>query len=224
VVAVAAMAVVAAAEAAAGLEVAATAGSVDAEVAAGSAVAAGSEVAVAAAAGSVVGGPAAFPGVRAACAKCHDLTAGLTEDAVIGLEAPQAPKRRLRSQISSLPGATGKTLLPRRGNRSSCLIRGLDVIGGSCSRRRRPHHAHLVANQNGARAEHLWPRSSVTKLLLEHLHLTEDELVAVGLKHLYQTDGPKKQQERDVGVDDTFKDSFSDEQVLEYLAKAFGNR
>jgi hypothetical protein len=58
-----------AAKAAAGLEVAATAGSVDAEVAAGS------ELAGAAAAGSVVGGPAAFPGVRAACAKCHDLTA-----------------------------------------------------------------------------------------------------------------------------------------------------
>ena len=67
-------------------------------------------------------------------------------------------------------------------------------------------------------------RSSVTKLLLEHLHLTEDELVAVGLKHLYQTDGPKKQHERDFGVDDTSKDSFSDEQVLDYLAKAFGNR
>jgi hypothetical protein len=49
-------------------------------------------------------------------------------------------------------------------------------------------------------------------------------LVAVGLKHLYQTDGPKKQQERDFGVDETSKDSFSDEQVLECLAKAFGNR
>jgi hypothetical protein len=46
----------------------------------------------------------------------------------------------------------------------------------------------------------------------------------VGLKHLHQTDGPKKQQERDFGVDDTSKDSFSDEQVLECLAKAFGNR
>jgi hypothetical protein len=67
-------------------------------------------------------------------------------------------------------------------------------------------------------------RSSVTKLLLEHPHLTEDELVAVGLKHLHQTDGPKKQQERDLGVDDTSKDSFSDEQVLECLARAFGNR
>ena len=67
-------------------------------------------------------------------------------------------------------------------------------------------------------------RSSVTKLLLKHPHLTEDELVAVGLKHLHQTDGPKKQQERDFGVDETFKGSFSDEQVLECLAKAFGNR
>ena len=67
-------------------------------------------------------------------------------------------------------------------------------------------------------------RSSVTKLLLERPHLTEDELVVVGLKHLHQTDGPKKQQERDFGVDDTSKDSFSDEQVLECLAKAFGNR
>ena len=67
-------------------------------------------------------------------------------------------------------------------------------------------------------------RSSVTKLLQEHPHLTEDELVAVGLKHLYQTDGSKKQQERDFGVDETSKDSFSDEQVLECLAKAFGNR
>ena len=67
-------------------------------------------------------------------------------------------------------------------------------------------------------------RSSVTKLLLEHPHLTEDELVAVGLKHLHQTDGPKKQQERDFGVDDRSKDSFSDEQLLDSLAKAFGNR
>ena len=62
-------------------------------------------------------------------------------------------------------------------------------------------------------------RSSVTKLLLEHPHLTEDELVAVGLKHLHQTDAPKKQQERE-----TSKDSFSDDQGLECLAKAFGNR
>jgi hypothetical protein len=67
-------------------------------------------------------------------------------------------------------------------------------------------------------------RSSVTKLLLEHPHLTEDELVAVGFKYLHQTDGPKKQQERDFGVDDTLKDSLSDEQVLECLAQAFGNR
>ena len=66
-------------------------------------------------------------------------------------------------------------------------------------------------------------RSSVTKLLLEHPHLTEDELVAVGLKHLHQTDAPKKQQER-FGADETSKHSFSDEQVLECLAKAFGNR
>ena len=67
-------------------------------------------------------------------------------------------------------------------------------------------------------------RSSVTKLLLEHPHLTEHELVAVGLKHLHQNDGPKKQQERDFGVDDTPKDGFSDERILECLAKAFGNR
>jgi hypothetical protein len=40
-------------------------------------------------------------------------------------------------------------------------------------------------------------RSLVTMLLLEHPHLTEDELVVVGLKHLHQTDGPKKQQERE---------------------------
>jgi len=65
-------------------------------------------------------------------------------------------------------------------------------------------------------------RSSVTKLLLEHPHLTEDELVVIGLKHLYQTDGPKKRQERDVGVDHT--SGFSDEQILECLARAFGSR
>ena len=41
-------------------------------------------------------------------------------------------------------------------------------------------------------------RSSVTKLLLEHPHLTEDELVVVGLKHLHQ----KKRQESDLGLDD----------------------
>ena len=67
-------------------------------------------------------------------------------------------------------------------------------------------------------------RSSVTKLLLEHPHLAEDELVAVGLKHLHQTDGPKKQQERDFGVNDTSKASFPDKQVLECLGKALGNR
>lgn len=67
-------------------------------------------------------------------------------------------------------------------------------------------------------------RSSVTKLLLEHPHLTENELVAVGLKYLHQTDVPNKQRECGFGVDDTSKDSFSDEQVLECLAKALGNR
>ena len=66
-------------------------------------------------------------------------------------------------------------------------------------------------------------RSSVTKLLLEHPHLTEDELVVVGLKHLHQIDDLKKQP-RDFGVDDTCQDSFSDEKVLERLAKAFGSR
>jgi len=35
----------------------------------------------------------------------------------------------------------------------------------------------------------------------------EDELVAVGLKHLHQANGPKKQQERHFGVDDTSKES-----------------
>jgi hypothetical protein len=38
------------------------------------------------------------------------------------------------------------------------------------------------------------------------------------------TDGPKKQQERDFGVHDSSKDSFSEEQVLDCLAKAFGSR
>jgi hypothetical protein len=61
----------------------------------------------------------------------------------------------------------------------------------------------LVPEQSSSGA-----RSSVTKLLLAHPHLTDDELVVVGLKHLHQTDGPKKQQERDFGVDDTSKDSF----------------
>ena len=118
--------------AASGLEVAAASGSsVDAEVAARSEGAAGSEVAGAAAAGSlafgpmttgtmttgsVVRGPAAYPGERAARAKSHDLTAGLTEDTDFGFEAPQAPKRRRRSCDPSL-----------------------EVIRGSCSRRRRPH-------------------------------------------------------------------------------------
>jgi len=67
-------------------------------------------------------------------------------------------------------------------------------------------------------------RLSVTKLLLEHPDLTEDQLVVVGLKHLYQTDGPKKQHEREFGGDDTSKDGFSDQQVLECLARALGNR
>ena len=117
-VAVAAMAVVAAAEAAAGvevaatgLEVAATAGSVDAEVAAGSEVAAASEVAGAAAAGSVVGGAAAFPGVRAACAKCHDLTAGLTEDAVIGLGSASS---QATTAFANIVVAGKNTIAPTR--------------------------------------------------------------------------------------------------------------
>ena len=92
---------------ASGLEVAAASGSsLDAEVAARSGLAAGSEVAGAAAAGSLasgsmtsgpmigvggLGGPAAHPGERAACAKSHDLAADLTKDAIVGLEAPQAP-------------------------------------------------------------------------------------------------------------------------------------
>jgi hypothetical protein len=71
----AAMVVAAAAEAAAGLEVAATAGSLGAEVAAGSEGAAAAAAAAAAGSltfGSVVTGPAAYPGGRAACAKSHD--------------------------------------------------------------------------------------------------------------------------------------------------------
>ena len=97
------------AEVAAGSEVAPASGLLDAEAAARSElvarseVAAGSEVAGAAAAGSLTsglvtsgpmiggpGGPAAHPGERAACAKSHDLAAGLTEYAVVGLEARQA--------------------------------------------------------------------------------------------------------------------------------------
>ena len=75
------------AEVAAGSEVAAASGLLDAEVAARSELVARSEVAGAAAAGSVtsggpmIGGPgghAAHPGERAACAKSHDLAAGLT--------------------------------------------------------------------------------------------------------------------------------------------------
>ena len=109
VVVAAAVAMVVVAAATPGLAAAATLGSLDVEVAADSEAALGSEVAGVAAAGSMtsgsvtsgsvagVGGPAAYPGERAACAKSHDLTAGLTEDAVIGLEVPQAPKRRLRS-------------------------------------------------------------------------------------------------------------------------------
>ena len=95
-----AVAVVAAA-ATAGLEVAATAGSLAAEVVAGAAaaevVAAAGSLASGSAAGAQVARAAAYPGGCAAGAESHDLTAGLTEDAVIGLEAPQAPKRRLRS-------------------------------------------------------------------------------------------------------------------------------
>ena len=80
------------------------AGAVAAEVAAGSEVAAGAAAAGSLASGSAVGArgargarAAAYPGERAAGAKSHDLTADFTGDAAIGLEAPQAPKRRLRS-------------------------------------------------------------------------------------------------------------------------------
>jgi hypothetical protein len=68
----AAMVVAAAAEAAAGLEVAVTAGSLGAEVAAGSEAAAAAAAAGSLTFGSVVTGPAAYPGGRAACAKSHD--------------------------------------------------------------------------------------------------------------------------------------------------------
>jgi len=83
--AVVAAAMVVAAVATAGLEVAATPGSLDAEVAAGSGAASGSGVAGAAAAGSMTSGmvmlsgsvtsrpPAANPGAGAACAKSRDL-------------------------------------------------------------------------------------------------------------------------------------------------------
>jgi len=94
---VAAAAMVVAAAATAGLEVAATAGSLAAEVVAGAAaaevVAAAGSLALGSAAGARgarVARAAAYPGECAACAESHDLTAGLTEDAVIGLEAPQA--------------------------------------------------------------------------------------------------------------------------------------
>jgi len=49
--------------------------------------------------GPIIGGPgepAAHPGERAACARFHDLAAGLTEDAVVGLEAPRAESFRTR--------------------------------------------------------------------------------------------------------------------------------
>ena len=103
VVAAAAMVVAAVAEAAAGLEVAAMAGSLDAELAAGSEVAAVVAVAGSVASGSApawaarVAQAAAYPGERAACAKSLNLTVGFAEDAVIGLEAPQAPKGLLHS-------------------------------------------------------------------------------------------------------------------------------
>ena len=102
VVAAAAMVVAAVAEAAAGSGVA----EVAAVVAVAGSVASGSAPAWAAR----VAQAAAYPGERAACAKSLNLTVGFAEDAVIGLEAPQAPKRRL------LPGATNT--IARRGGRS----------------------------------------------------------------------------------------------------------
>ena len=88
----AAAAMVVAAAATAGLEVAATAGSLAAEVVAGAAAAEVVAAAGSLASGSAAGArgarvaqPAAYPGECAACAESHDLT----EDAVIGLEAPQ---------------------------------------------------------------------------------------------------------------------------------------
>jgi len=79
------------------------AGSLDAELAAGSEVAAVVAVAGSVASGSAaawaarVAQAAAYPGERAACAKSLNLTVGFAEDAVIGLEAPQAPKGLLHS-------------------------------------------------------------------------------------------------------------------------------
>ena len=108
--------------------------------------------------------------------------------------------------MSWLPGATNREPVVLFDPRP-CEVRVRDAVDRVM---RAWSLIKLVPEQSSSGA-----RSSVTKLLLEHPHLTEDELVAVGLKHLHQTDGPKKQQERDFGVDETSKGSFSDEQVLE---------
>ena len=52
-------------------------------------------------------------------------------------------------------------------------------------------------------------RRSVATLLLEHAHLTEDELVVVGLKHLHQKDGPKKRQQRNFDTDEDTSEAVS---------------
>jgi hypothetical protein len=54
--------------------------------------------------------------------------------------------------------------------------------------------------------------------------LSRNSEIGMGGPRRTETDGRKKQQERDFGVDETSKDSFSDDQGLECLAKAFGNR
>src|SRR6516162_5926432 len=123
---------VVAAAATAGLEVAATAGSVDVEVAAASEVAWGSEVAGAAAAGSVAAGtaaagpmpsgsvisrpPAANPGEGAACAKSHDLAVTkatppaslLARRTVLAQARPRSPRRPafIAAHIDSPPVVT----------------------------------------------------------------------------------------------------------------------
>jgi hypothetical protein len=66
------------------------------------------------------------------------------------------------------------------------------------------------------------PRSLVEAELLEHSHLANNELVVVGLKYLHRVDGCVRPRRAEIAKNDNAaKSAFSDEDILERLAKLF---
>jgi hypothetical protein len=66
-------------------------------------------------------------------------------------------------------------------------------------------------------------RSLLAAHLLNNAHLTDDELVVVGLKYLHRLDDPKGGFRRGINAKDNaaYRGAFSDKTFLERLAKTF---